>query len=67
MVKNQNAFAKRQREMEKKAKAETKRLRRSKRKLASDEDSPDAVEKATAVDLVDPASQIENELRGKSS
>ena len=37
MVKNQNTLAKRKREMEKKAKAEAKRLRRIQRKQAAEE------------------------------
>lgn len=40
IAKNQNTFAKRQREMEKKAKAEAKRIRRDKLKLESDSNGP---------------------------
>ena len=42
IARNQNTYAKRQREMEKKQKAEDKRMRRSQRKAAADE--PDAVQ-----------------------
>lgn len=40
IAKNQNTFAKRQREMEKKAKAEAKRIRRTQRKQDSDAGIP---------------------------
>jgi septal ring factor EnvC (AmiA/AmiB activator) len=40
IAKNQNTFAKRQREMEKKAKAEAKRQRRDERKEEGDTDGP---------------------------
>ncbi len=40
IAKNQNTFAKRKREMEKKEKAEAKRIRRTKRKLGLEENPP---------------------------
>ena len=52
MAKNQNTFAKRQREMAKKQKAEDKRARRKQQKQAKDENdtilSPDAEAKTPA-------------------
>ncbi|MCH8830418.1 MAG: hypothetical protein IID45_12655 [Planctomycetes bacterium] len=44
IARNQNTFAKRQREMEKKAKAEAKRIRRIKRKQGDGDDAGDPAE-----------------------
>lgn len=47
IAKNQNTFAKRQREMDKKAKSEAKRLRRNKRKQGLEETPPPQAERET--------------------
>ena len=47
MAKNQNTFAKQQREMEKKRKAEQKRLRKAQKKAAGEEGETDTATERT--------------------
>ena len=54
MAKNQNTFAKRRREMEKKFKAEEKRARRTERKQAAD-----TIDEPESPDLTPQAQDIE--------
>lgn len=64
IAKNQNTFAKRQREMEKKRKQEDKRRRRTERKASPPpvDDSPFDADAADDSDGIDASAELEDDL-----